>query len=89
MGDVEAAVEALRAGRTDEAAALATAAHARASGPREAVLALLALAEVPGRARYALVSAHEVADACGDPNLVTAVARAAKAAGVEFPPYVF
>jgi hypothetical protein len=77
------------AARMDDAAAdLARAqAHAEASGdPRARVLVRLALARVAvarGADPGALVrEAHVLADASDDMNLVTAVARAARAAGV-------
>jgi len=77
------------AARIDDAAAdLARAqAHAEASGdPRARVLVRLALARVAvarGADPGALVrEAHVLADASDDMNLVTAVARAARAAGV-------
>ncbi len=57
--------------------------------PRDHVLALLAIARVPGRAADAILEAAGVADASEDMNLVTAVARAAKAAGVEIPAKIF
>lgn len=63
---------------------------ARAAGDRrEEVMALLALARVPGRAPEAILEAAAVADASDDMNLVTAVSKAARAAGVEIPPKVF
>jgi len=57
--------------------------------PREEVLALLALARIPGRASDAVQAAHAVADASSDRNLVTAVAQAARAAGIDLPKRVF
>jgi hypothetical protein len=63
---------------------------ARATGDaREEVLSLLALAQIPGRADAAVRDAHKVADASSDKNLVTAVAKAARAAGVDIPKQVF
>jgi len=63
---------------------------AKAAGDsREEVLALLALARVPGRAESAVGEAQQVADASSDKNLVTAVARAARAAGITLPKQVF
>ncbi len=56
---------------------------------REEVMALLAIARIPGKAPEAILEAAAVADASDDMNLVTAVAQAAKAAGVEIPPKVF
>lgn len=63
---------------------------ARAAGSaRDLVMALLTLARLPGRAPTAIAEAASVADASDDMNLVTAVAQAAKAAGVELPSKVF
>jgi hypothetical protein len=63
---------------------------ARAAGDaREEVLALLALARIPGEAAEAIPAAAAVADASNDQNLVTAVAQAAKAAGVELGKWSF
>lgn len=64
--------------------------RARAAGdPREEVMALLAMARIPERAAEAILEAAAVADASDDMNLVTAVAQAAKAAGVQIPPKEF
>jgi hypothetical protein len=58
-------------------------------GAREEVLALLTLARIAagtgdsGGARTFVLEAHAKADAAGDWNLITAVAKGAKAAGVE------
>ncbi|HCH63348.1 MAG: hypothetical protein CL927_12870 [Deltaproteobacteria bacterium] len=60
-----------------------------ARNPRDQVLALLALARVPGRAESSIHKAAAVADRSNDRNLVTAVAHAARAAGVLFAPKVF
>ncbi len=57
--------------------------------PREQVLALLTRARLPGEADQAVRKAARIADEVSDMNLVTAVARAARAAGVELPVYVF
>jgi len=73
---------------TDLALAARSAAKAE-DDAREEVLALLALARVPGRADGAVKAAHAVADGSSDKNLVTAVARAARAAGIEIPKQVF
>lgn len=63
---------------------------ARADGdPRAQVLALLALARSPTAAAGAIEEAHRVADASGDFNLVTAVSKAARAAGLTLAPHVF
>lgn len=61
----------------------------RAGNARDHVLGLLTLARVPGQAAESIAEAARVADESGDMNLVTAVARAAKAAGVEIAPRVF
>ena len=89
---VARASAALDAGRNDEGEALALTARAAAQADgdaREEVLALLALARVPHRTREALLAARDVADDSDDMNLVTAVAHAADAAGLPFPPKVF
>jgi len=86
------ACAALDAGKLEEGAELARIAFAEATrdnNPREQVLALLALARVPGQAEPAIRRAAEVADHSNDRNLVTAVAHAARAAGVVFAPKVF
>ncbi len=73
------------AGRADEAIATATNAREearRAGAPREEVLALLCMARVAPDPAPPIHAAHAVADAADDMNLVTAVARAARAAGV-------
>jgi len=57
--------------------------------PREEVMALLALARAPGEAEAAVRAAADVADRSNDRNLVTAVARGARAAGVVLPPRIF
>lgn len=73
-----------------EALALEAAAAADAEAdPREQVMARLALARVPGRAEAAIHEAAALADASDDRNLVTAVARAARAADVVLAPHVF
>lgn len=76
MGDLERGAELAR-----EARRLAQ----EAGDAREEILALLALARVPAHTEEALNEAAAVADQSGDMNLVTAVARAAKAAGRPFP----
>lgn len=72
--------------RTDEALRTARRAEeeARLAGdPRETVFALLCQLRVaPADATPLLHRAHAVADAADDMNLITAVARAARAAGV-------
>ena len=52
---------------------------------REEVLALLALARIPGQEDSAIRAAYLVADESDDKNLVTAVSRAAHTAKVELP----
>ena len=59
------------------------------SDPRETVLSLLALARHPEHTEAAIREAAAFADSTNDRNLVTAVAHAARAAGVEFSPRVF
>jgi hypothetical protein len=86
------AVAALDAGRdkAGELLALGALRQAQAEGDsRETVLALLALARLPHRTDSALRQAHEIADASDDMNLVTAVAKAAKAAGVDLGVRIF
>ncbi len=56
---------------------------------KEEVVALLALARTPGLTEGSLREAAAVADRCGDRNLVTAVAKACKAAGVDLGDRVF
>lgn len=64
--------------------------QARRSGDaREEVLALLVEARISGHAEPAIRSAAAVADQSNDRNLVTAVAHAAKAAGVDLGVHVF
>jgi hypothetical protein len=70
------------AGRPAEAARAASLAVKRASGDRETVLALLALAGCSDDPQP-LHDAHRRADASGDQNLVAAVARTARMMGVE------
>ncbi len=79
-GDLEAgerlALEALDAARAED-------------NPREQVLSLLALARIPARTDASIRTAARVADRTNDRNLVTAVAHAARAAGVALAPKVF
>lgn len=73
------------AGRTEDALAAAARAgeEARRTGtPREEVLALLCAARVAPDPAAPIHAAHAIADATDDMNLVTAVAKAARAAGV-------
>lgn len=69
------------AGRPDEARASATLAWELAREPREHVLAALTISRC-GSAEAWIKKAHEVADRSDDQNLLTAVAKAAKMAGV-------
>jgi tetratricopeptide (TPR) repeat protein len=81
------------AGRLAEALACAARARAEAQAagsPREEVLGwLCAVRAAPDDAHALLASAHAVADAANDANLVTAVAQAARAAGVALAPPAF
>lgn len=73
-----------------ERLARAALADARASGDeRETVLALLALARHPDQCESAIREAAAYADGTNDRNLVTAVAHAARAAGVHLAAKVF
>lgn len=86
------ALRALDAGklRLGEILALGALAHAKKEGsPRDVVFAYLTLARLPHRAEAAIRDAGTYADQVGDKNLVTAVARAANAAGVDIAPKVF
>jgi hypothetical protein len=86
------AVEALDAGDLPRGELLALGAHRlahRAGDAREEVLALLALARIPHRTAAALEEAARVADEAEDRNLVTAVAKARKAAGLPPRKHVF
>lgn len=66
-------------------------AEARAAGDtRESVFAILCQVRVARSDAEALIRrAHAVADAADDPNLITAVAHAARAAGVRLPGHAF
>ena len=57
--------------------------------PRDQVLALLALARTPDQTQSAILQAHEIAQDSEDLNLVTAVAKAAKATKIVLPVHVF
>lgn len=86
------ALAAFDAGAVDEAVALVEVAirEAEESGEaRDRVLALLALARAPGREETAILTAHAIAQESDDFNLVSAVARAARAADIDLPPHVF
>lgn len=75
-------------GRGEEAAKVAGRALALATTPRDRVLALLLAARV-GPPEPAIRAAHAIADAEGDHNLLTAVAHASRAAGVQLLPPEF
>ena len=84
------ALAAFDAGRREEGVQEAQAAFGSAGGePREQVLALLALARSPEHAEASIREAAEIADASDDFNLVSAVARAARAAGVDLGVHLF
>lgn len=73
-----------------ERLARAALADARSAGdPRETVLSLLALARHPDHREAAIREAADFADGTNDHNLITAVAHAARAAGVTLAPRVF
>lgn len=78
----------LDAGDAPGAIVAAQLAVARAHSPRDAVLAHLALARATGGAEH-VHAAHAVADDSNDPNLVTAVAHAARALRVALRPPTF
>ncbi len=79
----------LDAGRPAEARAACQRAFgeaAAAGDPREQVFALLAELRIdPSNALVGLARAHAIADEADDMNLVTAVAKAARAVGVHLP----
>jgi hypothetical protein len=86
------ALMALNEGDTDDGARLAR--HARLQAQSEGdfrveVFSLLALARIPGQEDSAIRAAYAVADSSDDKNLVTAVARAARAAAVPLPKSTF
>ena len=86
------AVYAMDQGNMDEGAHLARQARIEAqsvANSRDEVLALLALARIPGLEDSAIRAAYDVADLSSDKNLVTAVSRAAHAAAVSLPKKVF
>lgn len=90
--DIGRALAAFDRGEVEEGARLAAhcASLARADGDaRGEVLALLALARSPSATVSAIEAAQEVADLSGDFNLVTAVSKAARAAGQTLAPRVF
>jgi hypothetical protein len=87
---VRKAAAAMAAGLRDVAAASAAAARARATNARESVLAILAEAGAREELRDLLIhEAHAIADEDGDMNLVTAVAKAARAAKLTLKPPSF
>ncbi len=64
--------------------------EAEQAGPRERVLSRLCLARLrPREAETMLREAHAIADAAEEPQLVAAIAQAARAAGVDFATHVF
>ncbi len=78
----------------DEARALTEATHARedarrAGDAKAEVLALLALARLPGHADSSLRAARDVADLADDQNLIAAVAAQARQLGVDLGVMVF
>ena len=86
------AVAAIDTGDTQQGQTLARQARieAQAMGnARDEVFSLLALARIEGQEDSAIRAAYSVADDANDKNLVTAVARAAKAAGVTLPKKTF
>jgi len=86
------AVTALQQGNTTLAEEIADRALAAAIGqkePKQQVVALLILAQLEHRQTAALEQAAQVADALQDMNLVTAVSKAAKSVGYQFPQKVF
>ena len=86
------AVHAIDSGATEKGAGLARQARieAQAMGnARDEVFSLLALAKVAGQEDSAIRAAYNVADSSNDKNLVTAVARAARAANVPLPKKLF
>jgi hypothetical protein len=86
------ALKAMDEGDTDDGARLARRARLQAQSEgdfRGEVFSLLALARVPGQEDSAIRAAYTVADSSDDKNLVTAVARAARAAAVPLPKSTF
>ena len=86
------ALAALGAGEHEAALAHALAAREaarRGADPKAEVVALLAMARVPGHADAALLAARDVADLSGDMNLVAAVAGSARELGVDLGARVF
>ncbi|HJN76997.1 MAG TPA: hypothetical protein QGF58_23935 [Myxococcota bacterium] len=83
--EVEALLLQAQRSRGAEAAALAREAQGLAAGPREEVLCCLALVRAePDRAETHLRSAHAIADEHEEPQLIAAIANAARMAGVDF-----
>jgi hypothetical protein len=86
------AVAAMDSGDHDTGAGLARQARIEAQSTgnaRDEVLSLLAMARICGQEDSAIRAAYRVADASDDKNLVTAVARAARAAAISLPKKVF
>ena len=86
------AVTALQQGNTtlaEEIADHALAVAINQKDPKEQVVALLILAQLEHRRTSALDQAAEVADGSQDMNLVTAVSKAAKSVGHQFPQKAF
>jgi hypothetical protein len=83
------ALAAIKAGDTTLGEALADQAFADAQDAKEQVVALLALANLPHRAAEAIAAAAQIADDAGDMNLVTAVVRGARQAGVDLEVHVY
>jgi hypothetical protein len=88
-GRVAEALAAFDRGEAEAGRELALFAQAEAEDPRARVLALLAMARHPEEREGAIRRAAALADASGDMNLVTAVARAARASGVELGVHIF
>lgn len=84
-----AAMAAFDQGDHDTGIAHAESALAAATEPRDRVLALLALARAPAQAAARIRAAADVADEADDHNLITAVARAARAADVTLDVHIF
>lgn len=86
------ALKALDAGDHDSALQHATDAREQAraaADPKAEVIALLAMARVPGHADAAVLAARDVADLADDKNLAAAVGRAARELGVDLGMKIF
>lgn len=91
-GALAQALHAIDAGDVDRGVALAQAVLATAAQDNDArgqVMAWLTCARHPAHTHDAIRAAAEIADRSDDKNLVTAVARAAKAAGLSLETKVF